>query len=281
MTGTSASAASAAAPATLSANTSARVGGAAAASALAGRSAFVTGAANGLGAAIAQALAAAGACVTLADVEGDAAERTAEALRGKGFEAAAHALDVRDEAAFAAAFDTAAQRFGGIDIMVNNAARTPGTSLWDIDTLEWDDVLAVNLRGCFFGCRIAGRHMRERKNGRGRIVNLTSIAGQQASPGSGAHYAASKAGIVSLTRSFAHELAADGITVNAVSPSAIESPALAAVDEARRQRLLAAVPLQRFGLADEVAAAVVYLAGEGAGYMTGATLDLNGGRLMR
>ena len=101
-------------------------------------------------------------------------------------------LDVRDEAAFAQCFEAAVQRFGAIDVMVNNAALTPSTSLWDITADEWDEVMAVNLRGSFFGCRIAGRHMRER--GAGPIINLSSIAGQQASAATGAHYAASKAG---------------------------------------------------------------------------------------
>ena len=164
--------------------------------------------------------------------------------------------------------------------MVNNAARTPSTPLWDIGTPEWDDVLAVNLRGCFFGCRIAGRHMRERGQG-GRILNLASIAGQVPSAATGAHYAASKAGILALTRSFAQELAPHHITVNALAPAAVRSPALDAIDPARREALAASIPLGRFGEPHEVAAAAVYLASPGGAYVTGATLDLNGGRLMR
>lgn len=245
---------------------------------LAGQGAFVTGAAQGLGAAIARGLAEAGARVVLADVDG-AVEVTAAALRNGGHDCIAMQLDVRDEAAFRRCFDAAVQHFGGVDVMVNNAARTPYASIWDITAEEWDEVLAVNLRGSFFGCRIAGRHMRER--GAGRIINLASIAGQQASAATGVHYAASKAGIVALTRSFAQELAPHGVTVNALAPAAVRSPVLDAMSQMQQRTLAAGIPLGRFGQPEEVAAAVVYLASPAAAFMTGATLDLNGGRLMR
>ncbi|MDP9879777.1 3-oxoacyl-[acyl-carrier protein] reductase [Variovorax boronicumulans] len=241
---------------------------------LAGRVAFVTGAGQGLGAAIARGLAQAGARVALADI--DEANAQAVAAEANGL---ALPLDVRDEQAFGDRFAQAVAHFGAVDILVNNAARTPTTSLWDITPAEWDDVLAINLRGSFFGCRIAGRHMRAR--GTGRIVNLASLAGQQVSSATGVHYAASKAGLLALTRAFAQELAPHGVTVNALAPAAIDSPALAALPPERQQALKAGIPLGRFGLADEVAAAAVYLASPAAAFMTGATLDLNGGRFMR
>ncbi|MDN8612586.1 SDR family NAD(P)-dependent oxidoreductase [Variovorax ginsengisoli] len=244
-----------------------------------GQAAFVTGAGQGLGAAIALGLAQAGAGVMLADVDAAAAEAVAAGLRDAGHRCIAMALDVRDESAFERSFEAAVQHFGAIDLLVNNAALTPSTSLWDITAGEWDEVMAVNLRGSFFGCRIAGRHMRER--GAGRIVNLTSIAGQQASAATGAHYAASKAGLIALTRSFAQALAADGVTVNALAPAAIRSPLLDAMAPERQQALLRGIPLGRFGEAQEVAAAVVYLASAAGAFVTGTTLDLNGGRSMR
>ena len=241
---------------------------------LAGRVAFVTGAGQGLGAAIARGLAQAGARVAVADIDEANAQAVAAEVNGRALP-----LDVRDEQAFGDRFAQAVAHFGAVDILVNNAARTPTTSLWDITPAEWDDVLAINLRGSFFGCRIAGRHMRER--GAGRIVNLASLAGQQVSSATGVHYAASKAGLLALTRAFAQELAPHGVTVNALAPAAIDSPALAALPPERQQALKAGIPLGRFGRADEVAAAVVYLASPAAAFMTGATLDLNGGRFMR
>ncbi|MGJ7507901.1 SDR family NAD(P)-dependent oxidoreductase [Variovorax sp. GT1P44] len=246
---------------------------------LSGRTAFVTGAGQGLGAAIGRGLAEAGARVALADIDGAAVEAVAASLRSAGHDCIAMQLDVRDEAAFASCFDAAMQRFGAVDVMVTNAALTPSTSLWEIPADEWDQVMAVNLRGSFFGCRIAGRHMRDRKSG--RIINLSSIAGQQASAATGVHYAASKAAILAVTRSFAQELAPHGVTVNAIAPAAIRSPVLDAMDEDRQRTVKAGIPLGRFGEAQEVAAAVVYLASDAGAYTTGTTLDLNGGRLMR
>jgi 3-oxoacyl-[acyl-carrier protein] reductase len=246
---------------------------------LAERNALITGAARGLGLAIARGLAQAGARVALTDIDAEGAEAAARALRGEGHQTMALKLDVRDEADFQRGFDAAAANFGGIDILVNNAAVTPHRSLWEITTAEWDEVMAVNLRGCFFGCRIAAKHMRER--GWGRILNLSSLAGQQASSVTGAHYAASKAGLFALTRSFAQELAPYGVTVNAISPAAIRGPSLDELDEASQRRFLATLPVGRFGDETEVAAAAIYLASDAAGFVTGTTLDLNGGRLMR
>jgi 3-oxoacyl-[acyl-carrier protein] reductase len=240
--------------------------------------AFVTGAAQGLGAAIAEGLFKSGRNVVLADID-PAVEATAKAIDPVGAHAVAHRLDVRGETAFRHAFDAAVARFGSVDIMVNNAARTAIRSLWDIAPEEWDDVLAVNLRGAFFGCRIAGAHMRERR--KGRIINLSSIAGQQGSLATGAHYAASKAGILVLTRIFAMELAPFSVTVNAIAPSAISSPAVASAPPEKIAAILDTVPLRKLGEPDDVSAAVLYLASDGAGYVTGTTLDINGGRLMR
>jgi 3-oxoacyl-[acyl-carrier protein] reductase len=140
-------------------------------------------------------------------------------------------------------------------------------------------VLAVNLRGVFLGCQLAGAHMRE--HGGGRIVNLGSLAGQQGSAVNGVHYAASKAGILALTKSIARELAPFGVTVNVVAPAAIEGPLVDALEPAILDGLVRSIPVGRVGRIDEVATLVAYLASDEAGYVTGATFDVNGGSFMR
>jgi 3-oxoacyl-[acyl-carrier protein] reductase len=233
--------------------------------------AIVTGAAQGIGEAIARRLHADGYEVALADIAD--AELVASDL---GAGARAHALDVRDPDSWEqllAALD------GDVYALVNNAARTEFRSFWEIDVDEWDDVLATNLRGTYLGCRTVGHALRER--GGGRIVNLASDAAFAASGGSGVHYAASKAGIVAVTRRAATELAPHGVTVNAVAPAAIDGPLARDVLRDRLDEKLADIPVARLGRAEEVAAIVAFLLSADAGYITGATLDVNGGVVMR
>ena len=240
------------------------------------RVALVTGAGRGIGACIATRLARDGMRVVVADLDLDAAVSTAEAA---GPAAVPAALDVRERASFAAAVQLALADLGGLDVLVNNAALTIRRPFFEVDDAEWDDVLAVNLRGALIGCQLAGAHMKD--NGRGRIVNLTSLAGQQGSAVNGAHYAASKAGLLALTKTVARELAPHGITVNAVAPAAIEGPVMNELSADLRAALVGSIPVGRLGRAEDVAALVAYLVSDEAGYVTGATFDVNGGMFMR
>jgi 3-oxoacyl-[acyl-carrier protein] reductase len=239
------------------------------------RVAIVTGAGQGLGEAIARRLAADGMHVVVTDVAGERAEAAAASLA----DASAETLDVRDHAALRATVERVRRAHGTIDVLVNNAGVTVNTPLFEIDEQGFDDVLAVNLRGVFFGCQLVGPIMREQ--GWGRIVNLTSLAGQQGGLVAGAHYAASKAGIIVLTKIFARELAGDGVTINAVAPAAIDGPIMQALPQARVAQFAEAIPVGRVGRPEEVAALVAFLCGEDAGYITGATMDINGGLAMR
>ena len=232
--------------------------------------AVVTGAARGIGEAIGQRLVADGYDVALTDLDAEALERVAGDIGARAFH-----HDVRELASWEDLF----LQLDDVDVLVNNAARTEFRSFFEIDLDEWDDVLATNLRGTYLGCRVVGAAMRERRGG--RIVNIASDAAFAGSGASGAHYAASKAGVVALTRRAATELAPHGVTVNAVAPAAIDGPL---AREALRDRLdekLAEIPVGRLGLADEVAALVAFLVSDDADYITGATLDVNGGVLMR
>lgn len=238
---------------------------------LQGRTAVVTGAARGLGEAIARALHARGAAVVLGDLDGDGAERTAAMLgeRARGVQ-----VDVRERADVKRLLDEA----GRVDVLVNNAARTLFTPFAEIEPDEWDDVLSTNLRGVFFGCQLAAPRMREQ--GWGRILNMASIAGQ-AGGASGAHYAASKAGIIVLTKIVAAELAPHGVTCNALAPAAVQTPVFDEIPAERLEALRARIPVGRFGEPAEIAELAAFLCSGEAGYITGATFDANGGLLMR
>ncbi len=235
-------------------------------------SVVVTGAARGIGEAIARRLHADGYGVVLADLELPGAERVAADL-GEGARAFTH--DVRE----LDSWERLLAEVGDLHALVNNAARTEFRPFFEIDLGEWDDVLATNLRGTYLGCRVVGAYLRDR--GAGRIVNLASNAAFAASGASGAHYAASKAGVVAVTRRAATELAPHGVTVNAIAPAAIDGPLAQEVLRDRLTEKLAVIPVGRLGRAEEVAALVAFLLSDAAGYITGATLDLNGGVLMR
>jgi 3-oxoacyl-[acyl-carrier protein] reductase len=243
------------------------------------RTAIVTGAAQGLGEAIARALHRQGHSVVFADVRDEAARAAAATIDPNGERAIGVWIDVRDRASFERVFADAIARFGRVDVLVNNAATTVSRPFFDIEQDEWDDVLAVNLRGVLFGCQIAGLHMREL--GWGRIVNLASLAGQQGGLVGGAHYSASKAGIIVLTKIAAVALAPHGVTVNAVAPAAIDGPVMASLSPEQVAELASRIPVGRIGRPEEVAALVAYLVSDEAGYATGATFDLNGGLFMR
>jgi 3-oxoacyl-[acyl-carrier protein] reductase len=232
--------------------------------------AIVTGAARGIGEAIARRLHAEGFDVALADIDVDGAERVAGELGASAFEHDVRELD---------SWERLAAQLEDVHVLVNNAARTEFRSFFEIEVDEWDDVLTTNLRGVYLGCRVVGALLRER--GAGRIVNLASDAAFAASGGSGVHYAASKAGVVAVTRRAATELAPYGVTVNAVAPAAIDGSLAREVLRERLDEKLADIPVGRLGRAEEVAALVSFLCSDDAGYITGATLDVSGGVLMR
>jgi 3-oxoacyl-[acyl-carrier protein] reductase len=236
------------------------------------RTALVTGAAQGLGLAIARALHDAGHSVTIADLNLDKAEAAAATMPGT----LALPLDVRHKGSFAAVLAA----IGPIDILVNNAARTQARDLFEITADEWDDVLSTNLRSILFATQVFAPGMIAAKWG--RILNLSSIAGQRGGPQvQGAHYAASKAGIIGLTRYLAHQMAPHGITVNTIAPGTIltEQTALAPPDKVTL--VVGQIPLQRIGQAEEVGALAAFLASDNAAFITGTTQDINGGVLMR
>jgi 3-oxoacyl-[acyl-carrier protein] reductase len=244
---------------------------------LAGRIALVTGASQGIGRACALELARAGATVALAARnEAKLAEVAAEIEAAEGH-AAAFALDVASEESIKNGAKAVLDRFGKVEILVNNAGITRDDLMMRMKRADWDDVLSTNLTGTFLLTQALLRQMM--KNRWGRIVNITSVVGRTGQEGQ-VNYAASKAGLIGFTRSLAREVASRGITVNAVAPGYIETPMTAVLDEKLRAKMVEQIPVGRPGTDSEIAHSVTFLASEKAAYITGHVLDVNGGMFM-
>jgi|SRR6516165_10699956 len=244
---------------------------------LSGRVALVTGASQGIGRACALKLAEAGAAVALAARNQEKLEELANAITAKGGQAASFAMDVGDEQQIKAGCKAALEKFGKIDILLNNAGITRDQLVLRLKRSDWDAVLATNLTSAYLSIQqVIGSMLRHRW---GRIVNMTSIFGKMGQAGQ-ANYASSKAGLIGLTMAIAREVGSRNITCNAVAPGFIETAMTAALSEDLRQDALKNIPLGRLGTSEDVANAVAFLASEEASYITGHVLNVNGGMLM-
>jgi len=241
---------------------------------LSGKAALVTGASGGIGGGIARALHRQGAAVTLSGTRIDALEQLKSSLGERAHVVAAKMDDPADIDRLAKDAEAA---MGKLDILVNNAGITRDNISMRMKDEEWDKVLQVNLTGTFRLTRAAMRGMMRHRFG--RVINITSIVGVTGNPGQ-ANYAAAKAGLIGMSKSLAQELASRGITVNCVAPGFIATPMTDALTEDQRRAILARVPADRLGTPEEIAAGVVYLASDEAGYVTGQTLHINGGMAM-
>jgi 3-oxoacyl-[acyl-carrier protein] reductase len=242
---------------------------------LAGKTAIVTGAAQGIGLEVARALTEHGARVAVCDLDKDRAAAAAASLRQDCV--TAYSCDVADEAAVTGTVDQVVAEFGGLDIYVNNAGITRDASLKKMTVDDFDTVVTIHLRGTWLGVRAASAVMREAKSG--SIINMSSLSGKSGNPGQ-TNYSAAKAGIVGLTKAAAKELAHHGVRVNAIQPGLIRTPMTAAMPPDVFADREADIPMKRAGEPHEVAGPVVFLASDLSSYMTGAVLEVGGGRLM-
>ena len=241
------------------------------------RVAIVTGASRGIGKSISLALAACGAKIVAVDIDLAATEAMVAELKANGTEAIAVQGNVTLSADAEKMVQAAVETFGRVDILVNNAGITRDALLLRMKDEDWDAVLNVNLKGAFLCSRAAAKLMSKQRYG--RIINIASVVGQMGNAGQ-ANYCASKAGLMGLTRSNARELARRNVTVNAVAPGFIATDMTDALPEKTREELAAQIPLERLGSADDIAHAVVFLAQEKSGYITGQVLAVNGGMYM-
>ncbi|MGX5056264.1 SDR family NAD(P)-dependent oxidoreductase [Enterobacter asburiae] len=244
------------------------------------QTALVTGAATGLGNIIATHLLQQGFQLVLTDVNLQQVQQAAQKLGNHEGRILALALDIRQVQDIEKALAATLEHFGSLEVLVNNAALTLITPVMDIKPDEFDRVITTNLRGTFISCQTIGRYFAKR--GYGRIINLASLAGQNGGSGTGAHYAASKGGILTLTKVFARELSKFGVTVNAIAPGPLDVPSVHALLSAEKLAgLLQMIPVGQLGDADFVAQVVALLASPQAASVTGATWDINGGLNMR
>ena len=244
--------------------------------ALEGRSALITGAGSGIGKAIAYTFARHGAAVVIVDIDLASAGEVAGEVETLGGKALAVKCDVTDPIQVAQTVQATIEQFNCLHILVNNAGISPLRAFDQITLQEWDRVLAVNLTGPFLFCQAALPHLRQ-AGSKGRIINMGSLAGQTGGIAVGAHYAASKGGLMVLTRQLAKLLAADGVTVNNISPGTTDTAITQVWSQETRHSLIGQIPLGRLGTPEDVANLALYLASDGAGYITGATININGG----
>jgi 3-oxoacyl-[acyl-carrier protein] reductase len=244
---------------------------------LTGKTALVTGATGGIGEAIARAFHKAGATVA---VSGRQVEKL-EALKASlGDRCVVVPCDLADRAQVGKLVDEASKALGGrLDILVNNAGLTKDNLFMVMKDEQWDDVIAVNLTSTFMLCRAAARAMLRNKSGYGRIINISSVSGVFGNPGQG-NYAASKAGMIGMTKSLAREVANRGITANCIAPGFIKTAMTDALNDKQQEEIAKMIPAQRFGTPDDIAAGCLYLAAPSGAYITGQTLHINGGMAM-
>jgi len=246
---------------------------------LKGKVAIITGGGRGIGKGIAERLAEAGAEIIIADIDISKAKKTAEKLAKKEKKSLAIQADISKERAVNFLIKKSLEKFGKVDILVNNAGIMLRTRLQNISLEEWENTLKVNLTGPFLLIKALLPVMK--KNGYGRIVNISSSAGRSVSTLGGAHYTASKAGLLGLTRATAKELASFGITVNSVCPGLIDTQMVRkTTTKAELKAFLNSFPIRRLGLPEEIGDLVVFLCSDRASYITGASIDINGGDLM-
>jgi len=242
-----------------------------------GRVALVTGASRGIGRAIAHALGLQGAVVIGTATTQQGANAISERLKAAGLKGRGLVLDVGDSASVEALFAELAGSEGAPTILVNNAGITRDNLLMRMKEEEWEEVLSTNLSSIYRVCKAALRGMMKARGG--RIINITSVVGLTGNPGQ-ANYSAAKAGMIGFSKSLAREVASRSITVNTIAPGFIETDMTADLNETQRAALQEQIPSARLGAPEDIAAAVVYLASDGAGYVTGETLNVNGGLVM-
>jgi 3-oxoacyl-[acyl-carrier protein] reductase len=240
--------------------------------------ALVTGAGRGIGLGIAQALAHEGARVAICDVSAPLLDDALAQVEAREGTVLAYEMDVTRRDQIRGVVDATKARWGPVDILVNNAGIYEVLPVEEISEAQWDRVLAVNLKGTFLCCQAVIPGMKAQRSG--RIVNIASSAGKTGGTLAGAHYSASKAGVICLTKQLARELGPSGITVNAVAPGRIDTPMIHTVSDAENEAFVQRTPLGRLGTPGDVAHAVVFLASEGASFITGEIVDVNGGLLI-
>lgn len=242
-----------------------------------GKTAVVTGAARGIGYTIASFLGRHGANIVISDILEDRAKEAAEKLSDQGVKAISVAGDISKSDDVTRLFKTVGESFGGVDILVNNAGITRDNLLMRLDEKAWDSVMSVNLKGAFLCIKAASRGMMKKRYG--RIINMASIVGIIGNPGQ-SNYAASKAGLIALTKSAAKELASRWITVNAIAPGFIATDMTENLPDEVKKAFLNNIPLKRPGTPEDIAGLVLFLTSDSASYITGQVINVDGGMVM-